>query len=51
MNAAQEQKTDTQVPSHSAAELTNTEGLARIEHDGQVYTLRITRMNKLILTK
>ena len=39
------------IPEHVAERLTNAGGLAHIVHEGQVYTLRITRMNKLIPTK
>ncbi|MDV4143450.1 MULTISPECIES: hemin uptake protein HemP [Shimia] len=38
-------------PIHDAKELTQGKAQARIVLDGQVYTLRITRANKLILTK
>jgi hemin uptake protein HemP len=38
-------------PMHEARELTAGGSLARIVLDGQVYTLRITRAGKLILTK
>lgn len=40
-----------QPPVHDARALTDADGLARIVLDGQVYTLRITRQGKLILTK
>ena len=39
------------LPRHAARELTQGGTQARIELDGQVYTLRITRAGKLILTK
>ena len=39
------------LPSHSARDLTAGGVQAQIELDGQVYTLRITRAGKLILTK
>ncbi|MGB0498229.1 MAG: hemin uptake protein HemP [Rubricella sp.] len=39
------------LPLHDARDLTGENGLAFIELDGQVYTLRITRAGKLILTK
>ena len=39
------------VPTHLAEALTGAGGTARIVLDGQVYTLRITRARKLILTK
>jgi hemin uptake protein HemP len=34
-----------------ARDLLGPERILRIEHDGQVYTLRITRNDRLILTK
>jgi len=43
--------TDMAVPSHDAALLTNGGATAHILLDGQLYTLRITRARKLILTK
>lgn len=39
------------VPVHDALLLTGNAGQARILLNGQVYTLRITRAGKLILTK
>ncbi|MEM9148012.1 MAG: hemin uptake protein HemP [Pseudomonadota bacterium] len=39
------------LPRHKAIDLTKGGELAQIELDGQVYTLRITRQGKLILTK
>jgi hemin uptake protein HemP len=38
-------------PEHDARDLTSGGTLARIVLDGAVYTLRITRSGKLILTK
>jgi hemin uptake protein HemP len=38
-------------PRHRAEELTAGGRLALIEHRGQLYSLRITRAGKLILTK
>lgn len=38
-------------PLHNATALTEGGNLAQIALDGQVYTLRITRAGKLILTK
>ena len=38
-------------PVHEARVLTEGGSLARIVLDGQVYTLRVTRQGKLILTK
>jgi len=34
-----------------ARELLGGRGILRIEHGGEVYTLRLTRNNRLILTK
>lgn len=42
---------DPELPCHDAAILTNGGATAHIALDGQVYTLRITRTRKLILTK
>jgi hemin uptake protein HemP len=39
------------LPAYDARDLTESGDLARIVLDGQVYTLRITRAGKLILTK
>lgn len=39
------------VPLHDATALTEGGHLAQISLDGQIYTLRITRAGKLILTK
>jgi hemin uptake protein HemP len=39
------------VPTRTAQELLGERGILRIEHEGEVYTLRITRNNRLILTK
>lgn len=39
------------IPAYNARQLTQENGQARIVLDGQVYSLRITRANKLILTK
>ncbi len=38
-------------PLHDATQLTQGGNLARINLNGQVYSLRITRQGKLILTK
>ena len=40
-----------QIPMHDATELTDGGYLANIKLQDQVYTLRITRAGKLILTK
>jgi hypothetical protein len=40
-----------QIPVHDANELTNGGYLANIKLQDQLYTLRITRAGKLILTK
>lgn len=42
---------DEAVPAHDARDLTRGGDQARIVLDTQVYTLRITRAGKLILTK
>lgn len=52
----QTQTRDTQygvapLPVHDAAELTDGGSLAHIRLEDQLYTLRITRAGKLILTK
>lgn len=39
------------IPSHRAEQLTAGGPTATILHEGQAYTLRITRTGKLILTK
>lgn len=41
----------TAMPVHRAEALVGPDGIARIVLDGQVYTLRVTRARKLILTK
>lgn len=38
-------------PMYLAKQLTDDGNLAQIAHNGQIYTLRITRNGKLILTK
>ena len=38
-------------PAHEADRLCAGGNLANIVHNGQIYTLRITRQGKLILTK
>ena len=39
------------VPTLTARSLLGTGRVIRIEHEGELYTLRLTRNNKLILTK
>ena len=58
MIRAQSQSAPTLVPDpdqqeaiHDARLLTNGQATAHIALDGKIYTLRITRANKLILTK
>ncbi|MEL6587136.1 MAG: hemin uptake protein HemP [Pseudomonadota bacterium] len=53
VNIAREttQRTEDMVPVYNATELTKGGGLARIQLEDQLYTLRITRAGKLILTK
>ncbi len=45
------QKPPVKLPLHEAVELTEGGNLARIKLADQIYTLRITRAGKLILTK
>jgi len=45
------QVTAPSVPSYDARDLTEGAGTAQIVLDGQTYILRITRAEKLILTK
>lgn len=40
-----------QHPCHAATDLTQEGKIAHIVHEGQKYTLRITKAGKLILTK
>lgn len=35
----------------TARDLLGNRGIVRIEHEGETYTLRVTRNNRLILTK
>lgn len=42
---------DETLPIYDATDLTKGGGLAKIKLDDQLYTLRITRAGKLILTK
>ena len=39
------------LPAYSASDLTNGGDQAHIVYEGKIYTLRITRAGKLILTK
>lgn len=39
------------IPQHDARILTHGQQMAQIALDGQIYTLRITKAGKLILTK
>ncbi len=39
------------IPVVRSSDLVGERGVLRIEHDGESYTLRITRNNRLILTK
>jgi hemin uptake protein HemP len=43
--------TDSEPKTHNAIDLLGTASVAKIELDGQIYILRKTRQNKLILTK
>ncbi len=47
----QEAQQVTSVPEHNALTLTQKGTLAKIHLDEKIYTLRITRQGKLILTK
>jgi hemin uptake protein HemP len=49
--AVEERRGMEMIPTRSAQELLGERGILRIEHEGEVYTLRITRNNRLILTK
>jgi len=51
MNAPSSHSDDSTVPTHQTKELMAGGKVALIEHQGQTYTLRITRAGKLILTK
>ncbi len=46
-----ETRSSTEVRTVSARELLGARGIVRIEHEGETYTLRVTRNNRLILTK
>lgn len=48
---AEERPREERIPTKGARELLGERGILRIEHAGDVYTLRITRNNRLILTK
>ena len=39
------------IPVVRSSDLVGERGVLRIEHDGESYTLRVTRNNRLILTK
>ncbi|MEM9715568.1 MAG: hemin uptake protein HemP [Pseudomonadota bacterium] len=40
-----------ELPHYVATDLTKGGGIAYIEHEGQLYILRVTKTGKLILTK
>jgi hemin uptake protein HemP len=42
---------DTAVRTVAAAEILGASGMLRIDLDGEIYTLRLTRNHRLILTK
>ncbi|HEY8492674.1 MAG TPA: hemin uptake protein HemP [Myxococcota bacterium] len=48
---ALERSASSTVQTISSRDLLGERGVLRIEHDGEFYTLRITRNNRLILTK
>nr|WP_197087241.1 hemin uptake protein HemP [Pseudorhodobacter wandonensis] len=45
------QSTTAKIPTYDARILTAGQAMAQITLDGQIYTLRITKAEKLILTK
>lgn len=47
----EERSVSSSVQTISSRDLLGARGLLRIEHDGECYTLRLTRNNRLILTK
>lgn len=49
--AADDRNATTAPPVHDARTLIGPDGTARLVLDGMIYTLRITRAGKLILTK
>lgn len=51
MTAQPDQWSETGRPRYEARELTGEDRMAEIVLDGQIYTLRITKSQKLILTK
>ena len=46
-----ERAREERIQTRGARELLGERGILRIEHAGDIYTLRITRNNRLILTK
>lgn len=42
---------ESRMPAYDARELTDTGGMAALLLDGKIYTLRITKQGKLLLTK
>ena len=50
-SCAKERSVSSGVPTISSRNLLGERGLLLIEHDGEFYTLRLTRNNRLILTK
>ncbi len=51
MEAVNGASADGRVRTVETSELLGRSGILRIEHQGEIYTLRITRNNRLILTK
>lgn len=47
----EERSVSSSVQTISSRDLLGERGVLRIEHDGEFYTLRLTRNNRLILTK
>jgi hemin uptake protein HemP len=51
MQTADPDKPAATAPLVTSRELLGSERILRIEHNGEIYTLRITRNDRLILTK
>ncbi len=51
MEAVNGASADGRVRTVETSELLGRSGILRIEHQGEIYTLRITRNNRLILTQ
>lgn len=51
LNTSTSDKPSSDMPTISSQQILAGHAVARIEHAGQTYLLRVTRENKLILTK